>query len=209
MQTSQTSPPLAVSLSSLADCMCPLLSLSYDYYWLLLQCSIFSFTLSTSCHWSPKPGYISSSLCPSIPLSVSSFWLSPCLYCLSLLQLCFFLPSVFCLLSLLLSFFPLSVLFCLFFPFPSLFFCLSTLPLLPLSLPPLSLACISSSSLSAPLALVDQTVEAAKLPEARADRGAALSNLPPSPERQTNADMPISCKKTIIHHLYQLSVFLS
>lgn len=62
---------------------------------------------------------------------------------------------------------------------------------------------------SAFFSLVDQTVEAAKLPEARADRGAALSDLPPSLERQTNADTPISCKETIIHHLYQLSVFLS
>lgn len=53
----------------------------------------------------------------------------------------------------------------------------SSIPLLPF-FPPLSPA-----SLSASLSLVDQTVEAAKLPEARADRGAALSDLPPSPER--------------------------
>ena len=94
---------------------------------------------------------------------------------------------------------------------PFFIFCLSSLPLplLPPSLPPLPLAFTSSSSRSASLSLVDQTVEAAKLPEARADRGAALSDLPPSPERQTNADTPISCKETIIHHLYQLYVFLS
>lgn len=68
-------------------------------------------------------------------------------------------------------------------------------------------ASLSSSSFAASLSLVDQTVEAAKLPEARTDRGAALSDLPPSPERQTNADTPISCKEIIIHHLYQPDIF--
>lgn len=114
----------------------------------------------------------------------------------------------------------LSLFFLYFLLVSSLFLYFSAVFLSP-SPPPLSssVAFLSSSSLfclsclflspSASRSLVDQTVEAAKLPEARADRGAALSDLPPSPERQTNADTPISCKETIIHHLYQLSVFLS
>ncbi len=137
------------------------------------------------------------SLYPYFTFSVSFF------QSLSLTRLLFFnftfLPLWLCLVF----FFLASSLF-LYFPavFQSSFppFCLVSLCLLPLSL------AFISSSFSASLFVVDQTAEAAKLPEARADRGAALSDLPPSPERQTNADMPISCKETIIHHLYQLCV---
>lgn len=135
----------------------------------------------------------------SLSLLYFSFFLSLSFLLLIFFNFAFF-PSLTCFLS-----FPALSCFFLLLPFFLLFLSLS---LLSLSLPPLCLAFISSS-LSASLSVVDQTVEAAKLPEARADRGAALSDLPPSPERQTNADMPISCKKTIMHHLYQLCVYLN
>lgn len=138
---------------------------------------------------------------------------------------CLCLPLLFIQLHFLFSLSPFSFLVFLhfsatfFLPNPSAllsFFCSSSLSLSPcLSLLLLLLSLLTffppppSQPLSAFFSLVDQTVEAAKLPEARADRGAALSDLPPSPERQTNADTPISCKETIIHHLYQLAVFLS
>lgn len=175
-----------------------------------LLCLFFPLSLfSTPSRWSLFNRLIESLvtlICLSVPTASTSCsyshssWVSLCFYCLSLLQLCFFLPSQFFFFSHFFQFLYFSAVFL------SPFFLLLILSPSPASLPCLYFPLLP---LSLPFSIVEQTAEAAKLPEARADRGAALSNLPPSPERQTNADTPISCKETIIHHLYQLHVFWS
>lgn len=123
---------------------------------------------------------------PVWPLLTSTTVLSNFTFCrlvFGLIALSFSVVFPPALLSPSLSFSPCVFVSCVLFPFSSFF------------------PFYSSFSLAAYLSLVDQTVKAAKLPEAREGR-AALSNLSPSPERKTNADKPISCMETITHHFY-------